>query len=85
MNLKTKIFNCSLLVSCFAAASAFAQDTSDSVSVEQKQQSFLEKLEEAGSNTQSHHTLDRSPKPMRGESGYHRWAVGTYEELCWTD
>ncbi|MBR2209954.1 MAG: hypothetical protein IJ896_00535 [Fibrobacter sp.] len=51
MNLKTKIFNCSLLVSCFAAASAFAQDTSDSVSVEQKQQSFLEKLEDIQRNT----------------------------------
>lgn len=51
MNLKTKIFNCSLLVSCFAAASTFAQDAPDSATVEQKQQSFLEKLEDIQRNT----------------------------------
>ena len=50
MNLKTKIFNYSLLVSCLAAASAFAQESSDSLSVEQKQESFLEKLEDIQRN-----------------------------------
>ncbi len=50
MNLKTKIFNYSLLVSCLAAASAFAQESSDSLSVEQKQESFLEKLDDIQRN-----------------------------------
>ena len=50
MNLKTKIFNSSLLVSCLAAASTFAQEAIDSVSVEQKQLSFLEKLEDIQRN-----------------------------------
>ena len=50
MNLKTNMFKCSLLVSCLAAASTFAQEAPDSASVEQKQQSFLEKLEDIQRN-----------------------------------
>lgn len=77
MNLKMNICKYSLLVS-FAAASAFAAEpTTDSASVEQKQQSFLEKLEDIQKNVLGF-SVNGSAK-----AGYMRSSVDS--DMLWDD